>query len=82
VKHYSASSLQRLAAPPLLEEAELVAQLRGALDGTAAAKTRLAARLRVSEATLSRLLRGKLPIGGEVAERLGLRRVIRFEKIS
>ena len=79
MKHVSAAAL--IPADRLFTEDDVKAALRARLDGTLAGKAALAARLGVSESQLSILLRGGR-IGEAIAERLGFRKVTRFERVN
>jgi hypothetical protein len=81
VKHYSPQSLQRLVIPNLRTEDQMVAELRERL---AASTDRhgLACELGVTPFRLAGILRGRWPIDDSLAEKLGYRRVTRFERLS
>jgi hypothetical protein len=79
VKHYSPTSGSRRL--DLATEESLRAAVRAQLGAGLAAKAVLAVQLGISEATLSKILRGG-PIGEGIAEKLGYRRVTRFERIG
>lgn len=68
-------------ASSLQTNADLVAVLRAQLD-MPGGKRALAARLGISEHRLTQILRGSWPVPNDVAERLGFRRVERFEPIG
>jgi hypothetical protein len=83
VKYYSPAALQRLAAlggPVPLAESELVALLRVRLERTG--KAALAREFGLSAFRLTGILRGRWPVPDAVAEKLGYRRISRFERIS
>lgn len=85
MKHYSPVTLERSTGrspgPGVETEDALRADVRAQLGFGVAAKAILADRLGISEATLSKILRGA-PIGESVAAKLGYRRVTRFERTS
>lgn len=85
MKHYSPVALERSAGRALgtglATEEALRANVRAQLGYGVADKAILADRLGISEATLSKILRGA-PIGEGVAAKLGYRRVTRFERTS
>lgn len=66
----------------LLTEEDIVLALASRLDGRAGEHGRLAADLGVSQATVSNILTGGRQIGPKVAGALGLRRVVRFERVG
>jgi hypothetical protein len=82
MKHYSPAALSRLVVAPLLEEEQLLTLARAELDGTRAAKLRLAAKLGIAETRLTKILTGQYPLPACAAEALGYRAVTRFERIS
>jgi len=61
---------------------DLVDELRAQLASSPSGKAGVAARLGLKEQHLTRILRRTLPIGAEVAAKLGYRPVMRFEKIA
>jgi hypothetical protein len=83
MKHFSAAALERAAkASALADEEELRAKLRARLMPGPRAKFLLAASLGVETQCLTKMLRGQARITDDVAERLGFRRVVRFEPIE
>lgn len=85
MKHYSAQALARSAAiarDPLMTEADVTAMLRAQLDGRRGENGRLADRLGITRVELSQILHGHSPLRSGVAERLGFRKVVRFEPIE
>jgi hypothetical protein len=86
MRHYSPVALEqaaghpRRAAPKLATEEDLKASMRAQLGLGAGAKAVLAGRLGINEASLSKILRGA-PVADGVAERLGFRKVVRYERI-
>jgi hypothetical protein len=87
LKHYSFDALERAVDRASAErhrlrtDEDLLAELRAQLDQPGG-KDALAARLGLSAFNLSLLLRGRGQLSDKVAERLGYRRVTRFERIG
>lgn len=81
MKHYSTAALKRAAKVwPPRDERDMVAHIRSLVitDG----KPAIACRLGITEVRLTGILRGRFKVEDRIAERLGYRRVIRFEPIS
>jgi plasmid maintenance system antidote protein VapI len=82
VKHYSAEILHRAArAAQLATDGDLLGRLRARLDEPGG-KIALARELAITPLHLSGILRGRWPISDEIAEKLGYRRVVRYERLS
>jgi hypothetical protein len=86
VRHYSGEQCADMAQMPrrafdLVTEQEIVVELMGEVRERGDL-TRIAKAKGLHQATLSNILTGGRPIGAEVAEKLGFRKVIRFERIG
>jgi plasmid maintenance system antidote protein VapI len=82
VKHYSANLLNRAAkAAQLATDGDLLGRLRVRLDEPGG-KLALARELAITPFHLSGILRGRWPISDEIAEKLGYRKVVRYERLS
>lgn len=89
--HLSASWWKRAAkAAELVTSADLKEDIRGRLAALSAltavgpvkARSQVAREIGISEGELSKVLRSDRLIGPELAERLGYRRVVRFERVE
>lgn len=82
MKHYSAALLDRAAkAAQLATEGDLLTRLRARLDGPGG-KDALAIELGLTPFQLTSILRGRRPLSEAIAEKLGYRKVARFERVS
>lgn len=82
MKHYSAAVLDRAAAAAALAtEAEMLERLRDRLTRAGDRKA-LAREFGVTPFALAGMLRGRWPVSEPIAEKLGYRRVTRFERVS
>lgn len=82
MKHFTAALLDRAAkAAQLATEGELLARLRARLDGPGG-KAALALELGITPFQLSGILRGRWPLGDDLAAKLGYRKVARFERVE
>lgn len=83
MKQLSASWWARAAAAAdLATEGELLTALRARLGDGPDARARLAAELDVTPFQLSGFLRGRWPVSDAIAEKLGYRKVVRFERVE
>jgi hypothetical protein len=88
MKYYGPAAMERLAdlAQPLerpidlLREEDVVVELMGKIQKRGDL-SELADECGLAQGTISNILTGGRPIGANVAERLGYRRVVRFERI-
>lgn len=87
MKHYGPAAFDRLAdiaAPKrddeLLREEDVIVELMGKIRKRGDL-SRLAKRCGLAQGTISNLLTGGRPLGAKVAEALGYRLVVRFERI-
>lgn len=77
-----ARARQRRIAGELLTEREVAAELARRLDGRRGAQGRLAGDLGISQGLLSQVLAGDAPVSDALARKVGLRRVVRFERVG
>lgn len=68
--------------PALFREEDVVVDLAARLDGRPGAQGRLADQLGISQPALSNVLTGGRTIGPDLAQAMGLRRVVMFEPID
>lgn len=87
-QQYGLAALERLAdlaqpieAPALFREEDLVVELMGRIRKRGDL-SRVATEAGLSQGTISNVLTGGKPIGANVAEKLGYRKVVRFERIA
>ena len=82
MKHLSADWWKlATAAADLRSEGDLQALLRARLDA-AGSKPQLASELGLTAFQLTGFLRGRWPIGDDLAAKLGYRKVVRYERVS